>query len=449
MAFWPKRELTAVIYFFYAIIRIFSKYLQGIETLGIIESLNTVVGTHLTHGAFYIINRFYSQPAFAGDQYAKKIKQRILQAPKYEYFHHAICVIKPASLHEKGILFIKYTDNVNAFPILFDMEKIQKKYNFYLEPSTASYIQPFLKLYHPDKSMIVVSTLTTAARKEYIRHGFIPTHLCPGDWIDADVFRSLFCEKKYHFCMVARFTGFKRHEFLFKALAKYWHGDLKFALISSAVDRVNHVKIRNLLVRYRLQDKVHIFMDLDVAGINKVLNESSYHVLCSEWEGCNRASFEALAAGTPAVISSSHTGFPKNRFSARAVRYYHNAKDMVNILSRPPGGGSNSIASEYRERSGMEKARVTLNALFKQKAPVFSQKWSRGIVPIKEFYVCLYRNPENYGRFYSDYETLKRCSRNGFFYDPTIMGTLLEQHYKKPVRATLTVKDQTISSGIH
>ena len=330
-----KRDLIAVLFTLQFLLHMLKRqYATALEFIAKIELLECHISFAFSTFLFHLVKRKYRAVACSiTDPFVSKSHKRFSTEGQRKFLAANAIFLKPyISQEEKGVLLLKYTEIINAFPFLFDLAKIQERYDLVLEPSWETPYQPYYKFYQDDGDVFVES-LSDREIKEDTRHGFLPVPLSAADWLNESSFvRSGVFSPVYDLCCIANFLPFKRHEYLFTSLRNHWHGNLKIALIASVHLGESRAWIERLMAKYGLEDKVDLFLEVPQKKVNEILNQSRCHVLCSIREGANKANFESMFVGTPVVVHKDHVGFPNFRFEYPMVVNYSDQKDLVDAI---------------------------------------------------------------------------------------------------------------------
>ena len=359
---------------------------------------------------------------------AEQVRVRFHSAGSSDLVHANVIALKPfRDAGERGVLLLKYCEVLNAFPLLFDIEAVQRRYHLVFEPSTTGFMQPSTWLVNPNSSVVGVQTVERLSASQYARLGFLPLNVSDGDWVDEDGFRPLDgVQKRYDFAMIATFIPLKRHAFVFDAIRRYWKGSVRFALLTSEWVGEGRPGAERLLQAYDLLDSADVYLDVSQVEVNRILNESRCHVLASQREGANRACLEALFAGIPALLPEGHVGFPHFRYNQSHVRLYRDAADLVQKIVESRGAQDpRVIAGAARKVSGSRVATEVVNAAMKRECIARGESWERDLVPKVTRVHCCYRDPSQFDAHRADYEYLASVTRGGFSYDPNRAQRLL------------------------
>lgn len=239
----------------------------------------------------------------------------VLKAPRLQAGH----------VVEKGVLLLKYSHRIKAFHECVDMEALLRHYFLVLEPSWTGYASlDFLAFTRYRDHSIVMLTPFRGDREllEALGSNLIPIELGPGDWVNPRVFRPLEGEpKRYSAVMVARWSCYKRHDLLLRALVRISDPAFRVALV--AVNRAQDTDRKAVLgaiAASGLSQQIDIFEDVAPEEVNRVLNQSKVNVLLSRQEGGNRALFEGFFAGVPGLAFRNHIGIRTAHFQSQTGR---------------------------------------------------------------------------------------------------------------------------------
>ncbi len=366
-------------------------------------------------------NKYNPEDCGPSDPYRKSVVSRFNNESGKKFLRANILCIKPwISEKEKGVFMIKYTEIMNALPFLFDMEKLQEKYDLVIEPSWESPYEMY-SAFLPLKSDIFVQSLSIRERELHAAHGFKPVPLTAGDWVNIESFypdESI--AKKYDFCIISNFIPVKRYPYLLSALSRYWTGDLKFAIAASS--HVGHKRewIENLLKKYGLFEKADIFIEVKHTQINEILNASYCHVLASRREGANKANFESMMAGTPVVVLKTHIGFPNWKFTPPLVANYTTPQDLVTAIKSSKTTTRAEVAKAASEMIGYIHASNTLNKEIKKVSLSRGDEWTVDILPKINRVHLFYGNQEDTRKCIKDYQFIESIIYEKSYYQASL-----------------------------
>lgn len=304
--------------------------LVAINFLQKAEALNNNFIRYLSFTFFYFYKR--AKRFDVDNRYRNRQLNRFSSAGQIKFLHHNVQVLKPfMNEKDKGIILIKYSEIINAFPFLFNINSLSKSFHFLLLPSTESPINPFNVLFRNLKSKVFITTHSNRERMEFERVGFILIDLTPGDFVDNAIFVKKNIPKIYDFIVIANFLKVKNYPLILKAVAKYGE-NLKGCIVSQAHFGLGLEWFKSKVKALNLDDNIAIFTDVSSEKICELLNESDSYVLGSYREGSNKALFEALLCGVPVVLYKHVIGPPVSRFPNSMVRYFTDLKSLVSSI---------------------------------------------------------------------------------------------------------------------
>jgi glycosyltransferase involved in cell wall biosynthesis len=366
--------------------------------------------------------------AWKGSQASNRIRSRFAVESQRRFFHANVIVVKPfVAPRERGIVVVKYSEVGEAFPVLMDMERVQARYHVVLEPSTTGHRQAFVRLIDPRASVVGIQILTPSDADAFRKRGFLDLPLCAGDWVDESAFHPTpRVEKRFDFVMVSNFLPMKRHAFVFAALRRYWNGPLRFALAGASDVGGGERWIRELLEQYGLSTNAELHVDVAPEQINALLNASYCHILAALREGANRATFEAMLAGTPVLVPHDHVGFPTWRFPQGAVRTFAGSRDLVRaIRDCRVTTDPTSVVEMAKASTGSENATRILSTAMRAEADRRGESWTTEPFRHVNRVHASYFFRADLDACHSDYRYLQSCARDGFGYDPAVAQSLL------------------------
>ena len=409
-----KRDLITVLFMLQFILHLLKKqYATALGFIAKIELLESHISFAVSTFLFHLVKRKYTAAACSSsDPFIANSHSRFSSEGQRKFLAANAIFLKPyISQEEKGVLLLKYTEIINAFPFLFDLGKIQERYDLVLEPSWETPYQPYYKFYQ-DTGDVYVESLSDREIKEDARHGFVPVPISAADWLKETSFvRSGVANPVYDLCFIANFLPFKRHEYLFAALRDHWKGNLKIALIASVHVGESKDWIERLISKYGLQGKVDLFLEVPQQKVNEILNQSRCHVLCSMREGANKANFESMFVGTPVVVHEDHIGFPNFRFRYPMVVNYTNQKDLVVAIKKCAEIHRDEVYSMAQSMIGSCRATEILNEILKKRAVEKGKKWTMDLLRKVNIVHCFYFNPEDALKCQKDFEFLESVSK--------------------------------------
>lgn len=359
---------------------------------------------------------------------ADATRARFAAQSQRSFLHANVLVLKPRiSERERGVLLLKYTEILNGLPVLFDVPRIQERYHLVLEPSFSGHLQQFTRFFDAAASLVMVQTARSRDGEGFNRRGFLSIDLCNGDWVDETAFQPVDdVGPQFDFAFIGNPIPFKRHAFLFDSLAHHWHGPLRFALLMSRWIGSGEDSLRAMLESHGVADCAEIFVDVGQRQVNEVFNASRCHVRCSIGGGADKASFEALFAGIPAIVPDDPGGFPTRRFPRELVRAYATGRDLVARVAECRSDVNRlHIATVARHLSGSLTATRRLSEAMREAAVALGEEWTMDLLPkVNRIHAC-YRSPESIELCDREYGYLASCARGGFVFDPALSCSLV------------------------
>ncbi len=373
-----------------------------------IESLNTKFGFFVSSLLYRIYSRAYSKNNYLeiiSSAEQDKIQTEIIE--KSFLLQHNLLVLKKSTEGEKGVLLIKYSEIINMLPALFSIEELASRYHFVFIPSTESPFNPFNFIYRKIyKHTIVISHILSLREKKIFEDAGLSTiDLSAGDWINNNNFSSEQLPKKYDFCVVANFLPVKNYDFLIQSL-KHWpkNTPLRLAVVASSYVGMGKNWFENLLKQNNLSGNCTIYTDIPSSEVSVVLRSSYCHVLCSWREGANKASFEAILSGIPAIVPRNHIGFPVHKFDSPYVLKYNGKKELINQIIK-----AKSIQITGIPPIGYQTATQKLNTRLKQLSTDKGFDWTENIVESSVTAHLHYINPSDATLFSDEYQFIESC----------------------------------------
>jgi hypothetical protein len=207
----------------------------------------------------------------------------------------------------------------------------------------------------------------------------------------------------------------KRYPELFASIKKFWKGDLKFAIICS--QWASQTSPQETLAEYDLVDEADVFTDIGQSQVNLLLNQSKCHVLFSLREGANRASFESILTGTPALVPSKHIGFPRARFNQPHVFYFRSNRDLIKVIQQiaVPAEERKNNAFKALSLTGSQMANDILEQELKLRLLGIGEDWNQGIIRTFGKVQKCYENKDDVSLLTRDYQFISECSFNNFY----------------------------------
>src|SRR5262249_41717579 len=142
-------------------------------------------------------------------------------------------------------------------PAVFDLAGVVRRYQIVLEPSTTNYIEPYFFLYTCSETDVIVQCThpRDGAFFDGLGLNFRTVRLGGGDWVDFDVFKAdPAVDREFDLVMVASWARMRRHEVLFRALARLKPRRFRAALVGYPEQR-SQDDLRAAMRRYGVEDQ--------------------------------------------------------------------------------------------------------------------------------------------------------------------------------------------------
>lgn len=326
-----------------------------------------------------------------------------------------LIVLKPynAATGERGVLMVMYGEGIQAFAAVYDLAALASRYALVLETSGWGYQEAYFFLYlGSDLDVLVQSPRRDDF--EFVRgldSNMIPARVGSGEWVDPSTFRPRAegAEANFDVVMVAAWDPLKRHELLFRAVAKLKRErarPLRIALIGYAMGWPRS-RVERLLRRYGLENDCTIFERVPHAEVARIVSESKVSLLLSRQEGSNRSVYESMFCGTPVIVYRHHRGINLDHVNARTGLLADDdelAGAIAAIVDRPEAFDPRGWALE---NIGYENATGIVNDALREQAHRRGFAWTRDIAAKKNAPNLRYAEPGLYKTFESEYEKLR------------------------------------------
>jgi glycosyltransferase involved in cell wall biosynthesis len=321
-----------------------------------------------------------------------------------------LILLKAPSRNESGVLLLTYTGACQFFLVNFDLKEISKRYVIVLEPSWATFPEPYMGFLSSCEPRAICEMISEEAA-DAVREAQIPlTPIAIGaqDWVDTEVFKPLNgVAKDFDVVMVATFAPWKRHAVLFRAMRQLRPRRLRVALIGGTWERTRK-EFEEELRRYDVQDDCTIFQRLSPAEVNNVLNRSKIKVLLTKIEGANRALSEAFSANVPCVVYKHILG-PRRTDINPLTGVYADDDELADVLLKAIHSYKNFAPRKwYLQNSGYQKSTARLNEALRIAAQTRNENWTAGIVQKVNRPEVQYANTADRARLAPAWEQLER-----------------------------------------
>ena len=424
-----KRDLYCIyLIFSYFTNKTKKHYIRCFYICAQIELLESHISYPISKFLFSLLKNKYSVDECAKDDpYLKHVRERYLSSGGRKFLTNNVLVVKKyISPKEKGVIYLKYSENINVFPFIFDLNILQEKYHFVLEQSSESPWQPFNAFYN-DKSLVFIQSVSEREMVVHRAHGYIPVPLTSGDWVNKSIFSYDATAKKiYDFCIVSSFIPVKRYPFVLAALKKYWKGDLKFAIVASKHSGESKEWMDGLLRHYGLTDNADIFIEIKQTEVSTILNQSKCLLLASLREGSPKICSEGMLAGNPLVIYKHHIGFPTWKFKAPLVVTYTDAESLIGAIKYAATIDKKEVAELAAKMIGSDRATEILNNSIKEQVQNIGEQWTTDIVEKINKVQSFYKNKADIDQFKSDFENIEHAAFEKGYYNAADAITLFK-----------------------
>jgi glycosyltransferase involved in cell wall biosynthesis len=293
-----------------------------------------------------------------------------------------LILLKAPRKNESGVLLLTYTGASQFFLVNFDVGEISKRYAVVLEPSWATFPEPYMGLFSCSGPRTVCEMISDdaaeAVRKSQIP--VLPIAIGAQDWVDTEVFKPLpGVQKDFDVVMIATFAPWKRHAVLFRAMQKLRPRRIRVALVGVTWERTR-IEFEQEIRRYGVQDDCTIFQGILPAQVNEVLNRSKVKVLLTKIEGANRALSEAMSANVPVVVYKHIMG-PRRTDVNPMTGVYADDEELPDVLTRAIESYQQfQPRAWYLQNSGYQNSTSTLNEALRLAARARNENWTTDIV---------------------------------------------------------------------
>jgi glycosyltransferase involved in cell wall biosynthesis len=293
-----------------------------------------------------------------------------------------LILLKAPRKNESGVLLLTYTGASQFFLVNFDVGEISKRYAIVLEPSWATFPEPYMGLFSCSGPRTVCEMISDdaaeAVRKSQIP--VLPIAIGAQDWVDTEVFKPLpGVQKDFDVVMIATFAPWKRHAVLFRAMQKLRPRRIRVALVGVTWERTR-IEFEQEIRRYGVQDDCTIFQGISPAQVNEVLNRSKVKVLLTKIEGANRALSEAMSANVPVVVYKHIMG-PRRTDVNPMTGVYADDEELPDVLTRAIESYQQfQPRAWYLQNSGYQNSTSTLNEALRLAARARNENWTTDIV---------------------------------------------------------------------
>ncbi|HVS20258.1 MAG TPA: glycosyltransferase, partial [Pyrinomonadaceae bacterium] len=318
-----------------------------------------------------------------------------------------------AATGERGVLLVKYSEAILAMAAAYDLGALASRYMLIIEPSWWGYQDARFFLYLGSDLDVLVQSPRRADFEfiEELHTNLVPARVGAGEWSDPTIFRPREAGKEatYDIVMVAAWDPFKRHEVFFRAASqlKRQHGrKLRIALIGYELTWTR-AEIERLLNQFDLQGDCTIYEDIPHEEVARVVSDSKASLLLSQREGANKALYESMFCGTPAIVYRHQCGVNLDHVNASTGMLADDdelADAIVHVLDHHDDFDPRGWAMEH---AGYSNATRKINATLSEIANRRGLPWTRDIVAKKNAPNLRYAESGVYQQFQGEYERLK------------------------------------------
>lgn len=293
-----------------------------------------------------------------------------------------LILLKAPRENERGVLLLTYTRSFDFFLINFNLGEISNRYVIVLEPSWATFPEPYMGLFSCSGPRNVCEMISHEAA-ETVHNAQIPIQpiaIGAQDWVDTEIFKPLpGVQKDFDAVVIANFAPWKRHAVLFRAMQKLRPRRIRVALVGVTWERTRK-EFEEEIRRYGVQDDCTIFQGISPIQVNEVLNRSKVKILLTKIEGANRALSEAMSANVP-VLVYKHIMGPRRTDINPMTGVYADDDELPDALIRAIESYKRFEPREwYLQNSGYQNSTSTLNEALRQAAHARNENWTTDIV---------------------------------------------------------------------
>ncbi len=292
-----------------------------------------------------------------------------------------LILLKAPAKNERGVLLLTYTGAFQFFLETFDIAEISKQYTIVLEPSWATFPEPYMGFFGWSDPPAICEMISQEAADLVTNAGIPLSTIAIGaqDWVDTDVFKPIpGVDKEFDVVMVAAFAPWKRHAILFQAIRKLRPLRLRVALIGNQWGWTR-AEFEEHIHKNGVEDNCTVFQGISPFQVNEVLNRSKVNVLLTRIEGGNRALSEALSANVPSIVYRHIMG-PRRTDINRMTGVFSEDAELSDVLLQMLKDYKTFEPREwYLKNSGYRNSTRKLNQALRALASERGEKWTRDI----------------------------------------------------------------------
>ena len=327
-----------------------------------------------------------------------------------------ILVIKSATPQERGVIAVDYQ---YVFPLmagLFDLRAICDRYDLVLEPSWADVCAPEILLFTKQTPPVYVQTIEPRDQNvlKSLDTNLRAVPLAANWWGDPRHSPVSTAPRDIDVIMVAAWADIKRHWRVFRALADLRKRGrrLKTVLVGYRYDRTRE-DIEGLAAYFGIRDQIETYERISQNEVSALLARSKVKVLWSRRECANRAIIEAMMADVPVIVREGLTfgyQYPYvNEHTGRFVPEGQLADAIVEMIDTRQRFSPRQWVLEHMTCVHATRA---LEQYLQKAREERGEPWTSGlVVKTSTLDTQRYYNPEDRGRFETDYAFLESTIR--------------------------------------
>lgn len=315
---------------------------------------------------------------------------------------------------EKGVLLVKYSEAIEAFPAVYTIEDMTAEFAFVLEPSWWGYPDPRFLYYIGSDARVIVQAPVPSDRRFLLDlcTNLVPVEIGAGDWVDPKAFEPPSgAEKLWDVAMVASWSRAKRHTVLFRALRDLQRDgiNLSAVLVGYPLD-LNLAEIKRMASKFHVLDQCTFFEAIPHKRVGEIVARSKVSVLLSRREGANKAIYESMFVDTPILVPAGHLGVNPDHVNQVGARFIdEELPDHLLRFAREPSRVS--VRAWALGHTGAYRATETINDLLRQLALDNGEPWTLDIVPKKNAPNLRYLEAGRFRDFEDDYTRMAKYLR--------------------------------------
>ncbi len=312
---------------------------------------------------------------------------------------------------EKGVILVMYHEGIEAMAAVFDLGVLARRWQFVLETSNwGAQDGRFLPWIGADvEALVMAPRADDFVFFERLETNLVPLRVGSGEWVDPSVFVPKPPGEPflYDVGMVASWDALKRHEVLFDAVAANSARGRRLTVgLIGVKGQLTQEHIRAMAAARGIGDQVTIHEKIPHAEVARLVARSKVSVLLSRQEGSNRAVYESLFVGTPAIVYAQHKGIDLGHVNPRTGLLSEDRGLADALIAVIDGRDRFDPASYAREELCYANATRKVNDALKRLSLAHGRPWTRDIVAKRNAPNLRYVESGSYVRFAADYEGL-------------------------------------------